>query len=96
MTDTCARNGIGGVVAQGKDWHTAKVTACYSTKMSLVQQNYPVHKQELPAGVETILQHCDILRTRFTWATEHELGTHTYAMEFVQMVGTVDGEVDGL
>ena len=36
MTDTCG-NGIGGVVAQGKDWRTAKVAAFYSAKMSSAQ-----------------------------------------------------------
>ena len=45
MTDTCG-NGIGGVVAQGRDWKTTKVAALYSAKMSSAQRNYPVHEQE--------------------------------------------------
>lgn len=45
MTDACG-NGIGGVVAQGNDWKTAKVAAFYSAKLSSAQRNYPVHEQE--------------------------------------------------
>lgn len=60
MTDACG-NGIGGAIAQGKDWKTAKVAAFYSAKMSSAQRNYPVHEQELLAGVETMLRHRDIL-----------------------------------
>ena len=60
MTDACG-NWIGGVVAQGKDWCTAKVAAFYSAKMSPAQCNYPVCEQELLAGVEMMLQHRDIL-----------------------------------
>jgi len=36
MTDACG-NGIGGVIAQGKDWKNAKVAAFYSAKMSSAQ-----------------------------------------------------------
>lgn len=36
MTDACG-NGIGGVVAQGKDWCTTKVAAFYLAKMSSAQ-----------------------------------------------------------
>jgi len=72
MTDACG-NGIGGVVAQGRDWKTAKVAALYSAKMSSAQRNYPVHEQELMAGVETMLRHRDILQgVRFTWVTDHK------------------------
>ena len=72
MTDACG-NGIGGVVAQGRDWKTAKVAVLYSAKMSSAQRNYPVHEQELMAGVETMLRHRDILQgVRFTWVTDHK------------------------
>ena len=76
MTDACG-NGISGVVAQGKDWRTAKVAAFYSAKMSPAQRNYPVHEQELLAGVETMLRHRDILQgTSFTWVTDHKSLEH--------------------
>ena len=69
MIDACG-NGIGGVVAQGPDWKSAQVAAFYSAKMSSAQQNYPVHEQEMLAGVETMLQHRDILQgAHFTWVT---------------------------
>lgn len=60
MTDAC-RNGIGGVITQGKDWKSAKVAAFYSAKMSSAQRIYLVHEQELLAGVETMLRHCNML-----------------------------------
>ena len=76
MTDVCG-NGIGGVVAQGKDWHTAKVAAFYSVKMSPAQHNYPVHEQELLAGVKTMLRHHNILQgTQFTWVIDHKSLEH--------------------
>jgi len=72
MTDACG-NGIGGVIAQGKDWENTKVAAFYSAKMSSAQRNYPVHEQELLAGVETMLRHRDILQgIPFTWVTDHK------------------------
>jgi len=76
MTDACG-NGIGGVVAQGRDWKGARVAAFYSAKMSSAQRNYPVHEQELMAGVETMLCHRDILQgVKFTWVTDHKSLTH--------------------
>jgi len=76
MTDACG-NGVGGVVAQGKDWRTAKVAAFYSAKMSSAQRNYPVHEQELLAGVETMLRHRDVLQgAKFTWVTDHKILEH--------------------
>ncbi|KIN99114.1 hypothetical protein M404DRAFT_78798, partial [Pisolithus tinctorius Marx 270] len=76
MTDACG-NGIGGVVAQGEDWKSAKVAAFYSAKMSSAQRNYPVHEQELLAGVETMLRHRDILQgVHFTWVTDHKSLTY--------------------
>ena len=72
MTDACT-NGVGGVIAQGRDWKTAKVAAFYSAKLSAAQQNYPVHEQELLAGVETMLWHRDVLQgIHFIWVTDHE------------------------
>jgi len=76
MTDACG-NGIGGVVAQGSEWKSAKVAAFYSAKMSSAQRNYPVHEQEMLAGVETMLRHRDILQgTHFTWVTDHKSLIH--------------------
>ena len=76
VTDACG-NGVGGVVAQGQNWRTAQVAAFYSVKMSPAQCNYPVHEQELLAGVEMMLRHRDILQgTRFTWVTNHKSLEH--------------------
>jgi hypothetical protein len=36
MTDACL-GGIGGMVAQGTDWRTAKVAAFYSAKLNPAQ-----------------------------------------------------------
>ena len=76
MTDACG-NGIGGVIAQGQEWKSARVAALYSAKMSSAQRNYSVHEQELLAGVETMLRHRDILQgVPFTWVTDHKSLTH--------------------
>jgi hypothetical protein len=72
MTDACL-GGIGGVIAQGVDWRTAKVATFYSAKLNPAQRNYPVHKQEMLAGVETMLRHRDILQgAKFVWLTDHK------------------------
>ena len=72
MTDAC-ENGIGGVVAQGKDWRTTRVATFHSAKMSPAQRAYPVHELELLAGVETMLRHPNILQgTQFTWVTDRK------------------------
>lgn len=72
VTDGCV-TGVAGVISQGKDWHTAKVTAFYSAKLNSAQQNYPVHEIEMLAGVETMLRHCDILQgAKFRWYTNHK------------------------
>jgi len=61
------------VVAQGSDWHTAKVAAFYSAKLNPAQCNYPVHEQEMLVGVETILRHQDILQgAKFLWLMDHK------------------------
>lgn len=76
MTDACP-TGVGGVIAQGADWRKAKVAAFYSAKLNAAQRNYPVHEQELLAGVETMLRHRDILQgCPFTWLTDHKSLTH--------------------
>ena len=41
------------------------------------QQNYPVHKIEMLAGIETMLWHVDVLQgTKFRWLTDHKGLTH--------------------
>ena len=78
MTNACI-NGIATVVAQGKDWQTAAVAAFFSAKMNPAQQNYPVHEQEMLAGVEGMLRYRDILQgVRFTWLTDHKGLIHLY------------------
>ena len=76
MTDACG-NRLGGVVAQGHTWKGAKVAAFYSAKMLSAQHNYPVHEQEMMAGIETMLRHRNILQgVRFTWVTDHKSLTY--------------------
>ena len=72
VTDGCAM-GVAGVVSQGNNWKTAKITAFYSAKLNSAQQNYPVHKIEMLAGIETMLRHRDILQgVKFKWVTDHK------------------------
>ena len=72
VTDGCA-TGIAGIVSQGNSWKTAKITAFYSAKLNLAQQNYPVHEIEMLASVEMMLHHCNILQAvKFKWVTDHK------------------------
>lgn len=76
ITDGCA-TGIAGVISQGPEWKTAKISSFYSAKLNPAQQNYPVHEIEMLAGVETMLRYTDILQgTRFQWLTDHKGLTH--------------------
>jgi len=69
VTDGCG-TGIAGVVSQGENWKTADVAVFYSAKLNSAQQNYPVHEIEMLAGVETMLQHHNILQgVKFRWFT---------------------------
>jgi hypothetical protein len=72
ITDGSA-TGVAGVIAQGADWKSACVAAFYSAKLNSAQQNYPVHEIEMLAGIETMLQHRDILQgAKFIWITDHK------------------------
>ena len=72
VTDGCS-TGISGLVSQGKDWKTAKITAFYSAKLNPAQQNYPVHKIEMLAGVKMMLRHVNILQgVRFKWLMDYK------------------------
>ena len=71
ITDGCS-TGISGLVSQGDDWKTAKITAFYSAKLNSAQRNYPIHEIEMLAGIETMLRHADILQgASFKWLTDH-------------------------
>ena len=72
VTDRCA-TGVAGVVSQGNDWKSAKITAFYSAKLNSAQQNYPVHEIEMLAGIKMMLRHRDILQgVKFKWVTDHK------------------------
>ena len=78
MTDACF-NGIAAIVAQEDKWQESKIAAFFSAKMNLAQQNYPVHEQEMLAGVEGMLRYQDIMQgTKFTWLTDHKELIHLY------------------
>jgi hypothetical protein len=78
MTDACI-NGITTVIVQGADWKTANIAAFFSAKLSTAQQNYPVHKQEMLAGVEGMLRYRDVLQgVSFTWVMDHKGLIHLY------------------
>ena len=71
VTDASA-SGVGGLISQGKDWHTTKIAAFYSAKLNSAQMNYPVHDLEFMAGIETMLRHKNLLMgMHFIWCTDH-------------------------
>jgi hypothetical protein len=72
VTDGCA-TGVAGLVSQGKNWKDMRIAAFYSAKLNSAAQNYPVHKIEMLAGVETMLRHPNILQgVKFKWVTNHK------------------------
>jgi len=72
MSDASGK-GVACVIAQGQDWKTARIAAFYSAKLSPAQQNYPVHEQEMLAGLEGMMRHRDILQgAKFIWLTDHK------------------------
>ena len=74
--DGCLTGG-GGFVSQGNDPETAEVIAFWSGKWNAAQKNYPVHKQELLALVETLERFRGILHgTEFTLRTDHKALEH--------------------
>jgi hypothetical protein len=101
MTDACG-NGVAAVVAQGVDWRTASVAAFFSAKLNPAQQNYPVHEQEMLAGVEGMLRYHDILQgAQFTWLTDHKGLIHLYGQKnllgrqacWLEKIGEFDFEI---
>jgi hypothetical protein len=64
---------IAGVISQGENLETAHVAAFFSAKLTTTQPNYPVHEQEMLAGLESMMHHRDILQgTHFQWYTDHK------------------------
>jgi hypothetical protein len=51
------QTGIAGVIRQGQDWKTATVAVFFSAKLTTTQQNYLIHKQEMLAGLESMIHH---------------------------------------
>ena len=75
-TDGCLTGG-GSFVSQGRDPVTSNVVSFWSGKWNSAQQNYPVHKQELLALVETLKRFRGILYgTKFTVRTDHRALIH--------------------
>jgi hypothetical protein len=65
--------GGSGVLSQGQDLGTAKITAFWSGKFNTAQQNYPVHEQELLAIVESLKRFQHMLHgARFCIFTDHK------------------------
>ncbi|QRV99116.1 Reverse transcriptase (RNA-dependent DNA polymerase) [Ceratobasidium sp. AG-Ba] len=75
-TDACC-TGASGVVSQGEDLATAKITAFWSGKFTATQQNYPVHEQELLAIKESLERFKHLLHgARIRVFTDHKALEH--------------------
>ena len=83
IMDGCT-TGIVGVVRQESNWKMARITTFYSAKLNSAQQNYPVHRSEMLAGIEIMLQHQDILQgVKFNWITTNlVLGQPSFITSF--------------
>jgi hypothetical protein len=64
--------GIGGYVAQGKDWKNARPIGFFSRQYRSAEFNYPVHEQEMLAIVEC-MKHWEpqLTDTRFEVLSDH-------------------------
>ena len=64
--------GIGGYVAQGKDWKTARPIGFYSRQYRSAEANYPTHEQEMLAVVECMKHwYPQLMGMRFEVLTDH-------------------------
>ena len=71
VTDASSK-GIGGYVAQGKDWKTARPIGFYSRQYRSAEFNYPTHEQEMLAVVECMKHwYPQLTGTRFEVLTDH-------------------------
>ena len=73
---------IGGIAGVGSSWKGGHVATFFSAKLNSAQCNYPVHEIEMLAGVESMLQHQEILvGCSFTWITDHKGFTHLWTQK---------------
>jgi len=67
-----SNRGVGGYVAQGKDWKTAKPIGFYSRQYRAAEFHYPTHEQEMLAIVECMKHwYPQLTGTRFEVLTDH-------------------------
>jgi RNase H-like domain found in reverse transcriptase/Reverse transcriptase (RNA-dependent DNA polymerase)/Integrase zinc binding domain/Chromo (CHRromatin Organisation MOdifier) domain/Retrotransposon gag protein/Integrase core domain len=67
-----SNSGVGGYVAQGKDWKTARPIGFYSRQYHAAEVNYPTHEQEMLAII-SCMKHWlpQLTGTRFEVLTDH-------------------------
>lgn len=71
VADTSNR-GVGGYVAQGNDWKTARPIGFYSRQYWPAEINYPTHEQEMLAIVECMKHwYPQLMGIRFEVLTDH-------------------------
>jgi transposase InsO family protein len=64
--------GVGGYVAQGKDWKTARPIGFYSRQYRPAEANYPTHEQEMLAVIECMKHwYPQLAGTQFEVLTDH-------------------------
>ena len=67
-----SNKGIGGYVAQGKDWKSAQAIGFYSRQYRPAEANYPTHDQEMLAVVECMKHwYPQLMGMRFEVLTDH-------------------------
>jgi RNase H-like domain found in reverse transcriptase/Reverse transcriptase (RNA-dependent DNA polymerase) len=67
-----SNKGVGGYVAQGPDWKTARPIGFYSRQYQSAEFNYPTHEQEMLAIVECMKHwYPQLTGTRFEVLTDH-------------------------
>ena len=67
-----SNKGVGGYVAQGKDWKAARPIGFYSRQYRPAEKNYPTHEQEMLAIVECMKHwYPQLMGIRFQVLTDH-------------------------
>ena len=72
LVSDASNRGIGGYVAQGNNWKTARPIGFYSRQYRSAEKNYPTHDQEMLAVVECMKHwYPQLMGARFEVLTDH-------------------------
>jgi len=72
LVSDASKRGVGGYVAQGRDWKTARPIGFYSRQYRPAEVNYPTHEQEMLAIIACMKHwYPQLTGTHFTVLSDH-------------------------